>query len=316
MQWKIARPGRFADRFNRWALHRGFPALAWLAPRAPRPLLQLGARFVISVVMGLHHRPKRAIAANLGRVLGLDPSSREVRRAVRTMLRHFAYYWLDLFRFAQLPPAAAAALTTTIEGCDEIARLEATGRPLLLLTGHLGNWELGGVLLGQSERKVSVVYVADQFAEAERFRSFLRGQGGVEEIPIRPREPLSALPVLRALREGRIVALQGDRDFDDQGIERDFFGAPVRFPAGPFHLARMTGATLVPVFVVYDDAYRFRIEFGTPIEVAATADRDADVGRALGEWVALLERTVRRYPTQWYTFFDYWGTGATAGEAA
>ncbi len=139
MQWKIARPGRFADRFNRWALHRGFPALAWLAPRAPRPLLQLGARFVISVVMGLHHRPKRAIAANLGRVLGLDPSSREVRRAVRTMLRHFAYYWLDLFRFAQLPPAAAAALTTTIEGYDEIARLEATGCPLLLLTGHLGN---------------------------------------------------------------------------------------------------------------------------------------------------------------------------------
>lgn len=315
MQWKIARPGRFADRFNRWALRRGFPALAWLAPRAPRGCLLLGARAVIALVMALHHRPKRAIAANLARVLGRDAGSREVRRAVRGMLRHFAFYWVDLFRFAQLPPEAARSLVARVEGLEEVERLQAGGRPLLLLTAHLGNWELGGVLLGQRDARISVVYVPDQFEAAERFRSGLRTGGGVEEIPIRPHEPFSTLPVLRALREGRIVALQGDRDFDDHGVVHDFFGAPVRFPVGPFHLARMTGAVVVPSFVVYAADLRFEIEFGPPIEVPHTADRDGDVRQALESWVALLEGTVRRYPTQWYTFYDFWAEAAPAGAA-
>ena len=61
MQWKMARPSRFADGFNRWALRHGFPALLKVAPRLPRWFNLLGARFVITVVMGFYHPPKRAI---------------------------------------------------------------------------------------------------------------------------------------------------------------------------------------------------------------------------------------------------------------
>ena len=108
MQWKIDRPSKLSDGLNRWAIRRGFPALAWLAPRAPRWLLFAGARAVIGVVMFLHSKPKRAIARNFARVLGAPAGSRRVRRAARQMLYHLAYYWVDLFRFAQLPPSACA----------------------------------------------------------------------------------------------------------------------------------------------------------------------------------------------------------------
>jgi KDO2-lipid IV(A) lauroyltransferase len=311
MQWKMARQGRLAARINTWAIDRGFPAAAWLAPRAPRRLLFAMARLIIAVVMTLHHRPKRAIAANLARILGADPGSRRVRRATREMLRHFAYYWTDLFRFAQLPSEAARRLIVRDEGSERVDRLHAEGRPVLLLTAHLGNWELGGVLLAHKRLPVSIVYVKDAFEGAERFRSQLRTQGGVQQVPIRPDDPFASLPVLRALREGRLVALQGDRDFDDHGLEVEFFGAPVRFPPGPFHLARMTGAAVLPTFVVYSPDYRFEIEFGEPIEVAREGDRDTAVRAALGEWVRVLERAVRARPTQWYTFYDFWHPPAT-----
>ncbi len=308
MQWKMARPGKVSDRFNRWALRRGFPALAWLAPRLPRWFLFAGARRVIALVMFLHSAPKRAIARNLARVLGEHEDSRAVRVALRRMLAHLAYYWVDLFRFAQLPPAALrkAVVGGHVSDLDPILRAREAGQRVILMTAHLGNWELGSVLAGQAGLPLAVVYVPDAFGEAERFRSYFRSFGDVEEIPIHPEDQFASLPVLRAFEAGKVVALQGDRDWNDRGVEAEFFGAPARFPLGPFHLARMTRAVLFPVFIVYAADYRFEIHLGEPIAVDRTVDRGGDVRRALARWVPVLEDAVRRWPDQWYTFYDFW----------
>lgn len=308
MQWKIARPSRLSDAFNRWAIRRGFPALAWIAPRAPRWFLFAGARLVIGVVMALHRKPRRAIARNLARVLDAPESSPAVRRASRRMIHHLAYYWVDLFRFAQLPAERTQEQLTerSFDALRPLQEAHATGERTILITAHLGNWELGAVLAAQAGLPVSVLYVPDEFGDAERFRSLLRGFGGVEEIAIRPEERFASLPVLRAFAEGRLVALQGDRDFNDRGLEMPFFGAPVRFPPGPFHLARMTGARLWPVFIAYAEGGRFEIELGTPISVARSEDRERDVREAIAAWAEVLEHAIRRWPDQWYTFFDYW----------
>jgi KDO2-lipid IV(A) lauroyltransferase len=314
MQYKIARPSRISDRFNRWAIRRGFPALAWIAPRAPRWFLHAGARLVISVVMALHSKPKAAIARNLARITGAGAGSRAVARATRRMLFHLAYYWVDLFRFAQLPADRLLRLVVDADAASlaPVQRAREAGERVILMTAHLGNWELGAVLAGQSGLPVSVVYVPDEFGEAEHFRSLLRSFGRLEEIPIHPEERFASLPVLRAFSEGRVIALQGDRDFNDRGVRLPFFGAPASFPAGPFHLARMTGARLWPVFIAYAPDKRFEIELGEPIAVERTADREGDIRRALERWIAVLERGVARWPDQWYTFFDFWPAGPAA----
>lgn len=306
MQWKMARPSRLADGFNRWALRHGFPALLRVAPRLPRWVNLLGARFVITVVMGLYHPPKRAIARNLSRVLGAPAGSRRVRAAMRSMLYNFACYWVDLFRFAQLPPERAMALVERVTGHERVDAALAGGKGALLLTAHLGNWELGGVFLKALGQKVSIVYVPDQFEDVENSRRILRRATGVDEIPIQPGDMFTSLPALRALRDNRLLALQGDRDFNDKGVWMDFLGAPAPFPLGPFVLAAITGAPLLPSFITYTTGQRFAIEIGEPIRVESTGNRDADVRRALEQWIAVLEHAVRRWPTQWYTFYDFW----------
>ena len=308
MQWKIVRPGRLSDRFNRWAIRRGFPALAWLAPRLPRRVLRAGARLIIGTVFALYPGPKRAVARNLARVLGQPEASPRVRRAVWRMLFHLSFYWVDLFRFAQLPPERAREQVVggTLATLEPLRAARAAGERVILITAHLGNWELGAVLAGQAGLPVSVVYVPDAFGDAEHFRSLLRSFAGVDEIPIRPEDRFASLPVLRAFAEGKVVALQGDRDFNDRGVRLPFFGAEASFPAGPFHLARMTGARLWPVFIAYAPDYRFEIELGEPFAVERTEDRQGDVRRALESWVTVLEAAIRRWPTQWYTFYDFW----------
>ncbi len=306
MQWKMARPSRLADRFNRWALRHGFPALLKVAPRLPRWFNLLGARFVITVVMGVYHPPKRAIARNLSRVLGLPAGSHRVRAAVRRMLYNFACYWVDLFRFAQLPPEAAMELVESATGNERVDEALAAGKGAMLLTAHLGNWELGGVFLKHLGRRVAIVYVPDQFEDVERCRRLLRTASGVDEIPIHPGDMFTSLPALRALRENRLLALQGDRDFNDRGVWVDFLGAPAPFPLGPFMLASISGAPLLPSFITYTTGQRFAVEIGEPIHVVNTGNRQADVRRALEQWVRVLELAVKRWPTQWYTFYDFW----------
>ena len=308
MQWKMERASRFSDRFNRWALRHGFPLALIVAPKLPRPVALFGSRLVVAIVMFLHYKPKRAIARNLARVLGLPVESRTVRAAVSDMLDNFAHYWVDLFSLAQRPPEDALALLDSMSGHERLGEALAAGHGALLLTAHLGNWEVGGTFLRALHHPLSVVYVPDQYEDVERSRTILRRAAGVAEIPIHPRDMVSSLPVLRALRENRLVALQGDRDWNDRGWPVPFFGADASFPPGPFYLALLTGAPLLPALIAYTKDYRYTIEVGEPIRVAIAAgeDRETAVRRAMGEWVRVLEAAVRRWPTQWYTFYDFW----------
>ncbi len=316
MQWKLARRSRWAERYHEWAMRRGFPLLLRIAPVLPRWFLLWGARAVIAAVMAVYSAPKRAIERNLCRILAEERVTRKVREQRREVIRHLAYYWVDLFRYGQLPYEKCRDLLGKVNGREHLEAAVASGRPLILITGHLGNWELGGVFLREKQLPVSVVYVRDQSPTAEAFRARLRDALGVEGIAMNPAAELSSLPVLRALKAGRVVAMQGDRDFNDRGEWVPFFGAPAPFPLGPMLLARMTGALLLPIFIVYDSAHRLQIELGEPIAVEPTGDRQQAAHQALERWVSVLETAVARWPHQWYTFFDFWAQREGVGEAA
>lgn len=306
MQWKLAPRNRLAQGFHEWAMRWGFPFLMRIAHVVPRWFLFLGAKVVIDIVMAVYPAPKPIVERNLSRILPPGTPRREIRRLRRRMMHHMSLYWADLFRFARLPYERAKDLIAAVEGKEHLDALLDSGRGCILLTAHLGNWELGGALLRETARRVSVVYVPDQSPTLEAFRKTLRDALGVEGIAINPRAELSSLPVLRALREGRVVALQGDRDFNDRGEWVDFFGAPAPFPLGPILLARLTGVPLLPIFIAYDANQRFVLRCEEPIEVETTGDRGIATRRALERWVRVLESAVARWPDQWYTFYDLW----------
>lgn len=253
-------------------------------------------------------RPKylEAVLGNTAQVLGLDPSHPRVDRVAREMVRQHARAWVDFFHYGQRPPEEALAQFASLDGLEHMDAAMAEGRGVILLTAHAGNYELGGLLLKARNLKIHAVYKPDRFEAVERLREDLRAQGGVVGIPV-DGIGFSTLPLVKLLREGRLVGMQGDRDFSLNGVPMPFFGREVPFPRGPWELAAMTGAPIVTSFFYTDEDRRFHARFSAPIRVrGGRGERMAAIEQGMRAYVADLEALIRQHPSQWYCFYPFW----------
>lgn len=253
---------------------------------------------------------REAIEGNTSQVLGLPPHHAEVSRVARDMARQHARAWVDFFFYAQRPLAEALAQFAEIQGLEHLDTALAEGRGAILLTAHAGSFELGGTLLRARNLKLHAVYKPDRFAAVERLREAMRARGGVVGLPV-DGVGYSTLPLVKVLREGGLVGMQGDRDFSQNGLRIPFFGREAPFPRGPWELAAMTGAPIITTFFTTDEHRRFHARFGPPIHLPADRNlRGAAVEAGLWAYVAELEALVRRHPSQWYCFYPFWGAPA------
>lgn len=289
-----APPRWYAHEWNRAAVYRWGASLLGALPRRARLAL---AAAVASVVRFPVERA--VVSANLARIAPeLQAAQREA--LVRRVFSRFAMCFADLIstnrRGEKLEPLLAA-----VEGRERLEAAMAGARGLIVMTAHLGNWELAGRLLGlQLARPTHVLVAAEPDPEVERF---LRGGPAPVRFVTRS-SPTAVVTLLAALRRNEIVALQGDRALGTRGdVVVDFFGAPAPFPLGPFVLARAAGAPVVPAFCVLGADRRYTIRLGEPIRVAPGGEM-----AALRAWIRVLEDAVRRHPEQWFNFFDLWGS--------
>jgi len=290
-------PRWYAHGFNRAGAYRLATLAASMLPRAVRVRVAAG---VANLASRRFPAERAVVRRNLSRIRPGTPA-RELDALVAGVFRNFAVCFTDLITANRR--ADVGTLVAGVEGLTELTQAATAGRGLVVLTAHLGNWELAGRTLARDgARPTHVVVAAEADPAVERF---LRGG----EAPVRfvtRSAPTTSLTLLTALRRGEVVALQGDRALGTRGdITLPFFGVPALFPMGPFLLARAAGAPVVPAFCLLDGDRRYRIVVGAPSMVRA-----GDEAAALARWVGVLETMVRRHPTQWFNFYDVWGAPA------
>ncbi len=292
-----------------------FPATAAFARNLPRRSMHRGGRALATVYYRLQPKYLRAARTNLAVILGASEDSPEVRRlAFEMVVSHFSA-WVDFLHFATRPPEDAARLIEGVIGYSNIVEGRLSGKGVLLLTAHLGNWEVGGLMLAQVKQPIHVVLVPDIFPGVERERRRLHERCGVTEIRV-DRSFVPTLAVLRALGSNGIVAMQGDRDFDNTGVAAAFFGREAFFPRGPLRVAMASGATVLPAFIVRLPDGRYRAIVEGPLRIDTAGDRDAALRANIGRYVAILEHYVREYPDQWYCFYPFWDDPSRKGRRA
>jgi lauroyl/myristoyl acyltransferase len=254
----------------------------------------------------LRHR-RRVIARNLVLTAG-DRSPRERARLLRETFHNFARCNADVLTF---PHASATSLVGLIEtsGVAHLERAIAHGRGAIVVTAHLGNWELGAVALAALGLPTYAVVEAIHPARDALFATY-RTATGVRLIPaVRG----GARAALRALRGGAIVAVVGDRALGSAArITVPFGGGHRPVPTWPAVLALRSGAAILPAHVVLSGRaarpYTGILEPAVPL-----TDLGTDPTATLTQRIAArLSAAVQRHPDQWFVFQPEWEGDARA----
>lgn len=294
-------PGRFNVRgvFWRRLHHWSVRNIPWFT----EPILI----FWMSLAFYLGWAPgRRSVQQNLAAIL---PGSSRVANFFRgwRVVHSFSWVMTDTWRFTE----TGTGSDWEIEGREHLEALLDSPDGAIILTAHMGNYDLGSYLLSeQIGRSLTVVRVPELDPETESFASSRRDQSisGLQ-VEYNTRPDALGLALLEAVCEGRLVAIQGDRV--PPGVAatvQPLFGIPAKIPTGPFMLAMTARAPLYPLFVIRTGIRRYRVIIHAPIVCERTTrDRDESVRRPMRQWIDILEPTIRRHWDQWH-YFETIGT--------
>lgn len=188
----------------------------------------------------------------------------------------------------------------------------AAGTGAILVSPHLGNWELGGLGLADLGYRLNVLTFREPDQKVNELRERVRGERGIGIIYVDRDDssPLAVIEAINALRRNEIICLLGERDGSSNSIEIDFFDRPTAFPVGAAYLALASGAPVIPVFVPLEGS-RYSTLMEAPIFFKGGHGVHSQAIRTgMEALVRVFETYIKRYPDQWYNFFDFWKAGS------
>lgn len=247
-----------------------------------------------------------AIAANLAPVLPIESEAQRLARARQVYLS----YARDTIDFLRALSASPEELARTFDlGTNNQAIFDSVlrdGRGGLLVTGHCGNWEIGGLLMSRVVNlPLTVVAMAEADPGVNRLRHEIRTRMGIATLEVRQSLD-TALQIRRLLAANRFVAMLIDRPLGRDRVPVTLFGRQAWFLQTPAVLAYMTGAPLVPCFIERIGPGRFTTLAHPPIAVDRQQPREEAVRLATQQVAAAIEARVRANPESWYQFYRYW----------
>ncbi len=220
---------------------------------------------------------------------------------------HFYSFGMSLLdRFAIL--MGSGNFQCTYEDEDNLARALEGGKGVVLVGAHVGNWAAGGHLLRRLKTRVNIVALANEVEKIQGMFDRAFPDTGFVVLPSSP-DLSSSLAIMNALRSGEIVVFNGDRTVDGTAsAEAVFFQDKAAFPAGPYLMASVTGSPVIRVFAMRDGVGRYRFFCSRPLFIgkASGQARERIVAEAAQEFAAHLEAVLRKYPFQWYNFYQFW----------
>lgn len=223
------------------------------------------------------------------------------------------YTYLNFFVFGTVLIDRAAAMagivrrfTYDFDGEHHMRGMREGG---IILSAHIGNWEVAGQLLERLEHPIKVVMVD---AEHQRIKQFMDGvlKGKTFEIIGIKEDGSHIYEIDKALKESNLLAMHGDRWVEGQAIiTLPFMGMEAKFPTGPFILAARFKVPMVFTFAVKESVYHYHFYSTSPVTVNYSRDKkvfEAELRLKMGMFVSEIEKKLKRYPLQWFNYYPFW----------
>jgi KDO2-lipid IV(A) lauroyltransferase len=284
-------------------------AVARTLNRVPRGLARLLAGVIAFAVYWALGRLRRAGTRNLELALP-ELSASERTRILRGVYVHLGW---QLVEFCRMIRYSAENTTNWIrtEGLENYMAAQARGKGVLVVTGHLGAWELSSFYHSLMGHPMGMVI---RRLDNRRLDDFVNGIRCLHGNQVIHKDDFGR-GLLLAMHSGQTVGILMDTNMTPpQGSFVKFFGLDACTATGLAHVARKTGAAVLPGFMIWEPLeHRYVLHFGPEIEIPHTANASADILAGTQLCTEAIESWIRRYPDQWLWIHRRWKT-RPAGE--
>jgi Kdo2-lipid IVA lauroyltransferase/acyltransferase len=289
----------------------GFKTAFALAHLLPRPAAQALAAFVGRVAYGRNVNAQAALRANLQLVTGLRGAALDALCAEN--VANFCRMLADYFLCAGADAARHCdALIEGWSGFENLTAARDAGRGTIVVTGHLGHWELGGLVLARRGLPLTVITLEEPSTGLTRWREACRRRLGIKTIAVGPGHPFAFVEMIQTLRRNELVAMLVDRPYAGTGAPVRLFGHETEFSTAPALLAQHTGAAVLPAFVIRQASGRYISVADTIVPMPATADPRADLAVNTQRLATAFEGIIRQHPAQWFNYVPIWNNAPAA----
>src|SRR5246500_3979236 len=281
---------------NAWYSPFSFEIAGRLVRHLPHPLTRAFAAGVGS--LGYHFCPDRRAAL----MSNLEPLNKQ--HASQLCLACFKNFLRMLHDFCDAAAGGVPSMNNLIvaqRGFEFLNEARSRGRGTLLITGHLGAWGLGGMVLAAEGLPVSVVTLEEPTPELDVWRQEYRSRFGIKTITVGA-DKFAFVEIIQALRRNELVAMLVDRPYLNSGVEVKFFDQPTLFSAAAARIWQDTDATIIPAFVLQLQPGRYGCYAYPPIEMTTEPGPEENSQRVAEVFQAI----IREFPDQWFNFVPIW----------
>ncbi len=283
-------------------------AAAWLVLKTlgamPRPLARPCGAWVAQVACALRPPLRRAAMINL-RIAFPDWPDAQRRRVLHRLMRHLGWMAAE---FAHFPRYSRETIQRIVryDGFENFAHAHAKGNGVLVLTGHIGAWELSSFAHALYGYPMHFLVRAIPNPRVDALVNRYRCASGNTPVD----KTNSARQIFQVLRSRGTVGILADLNTPStDGVFVDFFGVPACTTDAVARIALRTGAPVVPGYIYWDEELRkYRLRFEPEVELVRSGDEEKDVPVNTQRFTRIIEECVRRRPDQWLWVHKRWKT--------
>ena len=260
-----------------------------------------GLAWIISTLQYLFSRQDRTSVRENLKAIFPDIDRRLLEKYTKGVFLNFGLYLANFLRFKKIDLNYLKE-HLIIEGLAEVDKALAQKKGLIILSGHIGNWELGGIALGLLGYPINAITLTHKDPRVNQFFNRQREKKGFKAIPLGK----AVRGCLEAFSRNEIVCILGDRDFTQGGLVVDFFGRPSLIPKGPAVFFLKNKVPIVMALSLQEDSDKFRLSFSPAIQFQSSGNYEEDLILFTKDYLKRIESSIRRLPWQWAMFRRFW----------
>ncbi len=261
------------------------------------------ATFLSDLQYVFSFRDRKAVRENLKCIL---PPETDVRLMTREVFRNFGRYLVEFFRMRKDITPEFIKEKVQIEGRQHLDQALQGGKGVILMSGHIGNWEWAAAIISLLGYPLMIIALPHKERPVNDLFNHQREDKGIAVVPSR----FAVRRCIEYLNQKKIVAIAGDRDFSSHGEVVDFLGKKALIPKGAAVFSYKTGAPIVPTFLIRRENNSFLFHIGEPIyppqRVYQGNVSQELLVQLMGVYIKRIEEIIYKYPTQWLMFRKFW----------